>query len=351
MKILTAMSGGVDSSVAAYLLQREGHEVIGGMMKLFTDDDFNSGEGDARAIADSLGIPFYVFDVAEAFAAEVTERFVQAYLSGLTPNPCVDCNRFMKFGNFLSRASELECEKIATGHYARIEKSASGRFLLKKGADANKDQSYVLYTLTQEQLSHTVFPLGEMTKEEIRNIAETRGFANANKRDSQDICFVPDGDYAGFIERHTNSRSQKGNFISADGKISGEHKGIIHYTIGQRKGLGLSAANPLFVTAINAAENTIIVGASEELFSKNLFAHEINLIPFEKLNDSLRVNAKIRYAHVPQPATLRQTDIDRLHIEFDHPQRAITPGQSVVLYDGDIIIGGGKITPVHAPAF
>jgi tRNA-specific 2-thiouridylase len=352
MKTLLAMSGGVDSSVAAYLLKSQGVELVGAMMKLFSDENETtqsracctlSDAEDARAVANLLQIPFYVFNFTDAFSAEVMQRFICAYRQGKTPNPCIDCNRYMKFEKFLHRAAELECEKIATGHYARIEKTASGRFLLQTAADSAKDQSYVLYAMTQEQLSRTVFPLGGLQKGDVRAIAEAQHFINAKKRDSQDICFAPDGDYAGFIERHTGVPASKGAFIDTNGKILGEHKGIINYTIGQRKGLGISAKEPLFVLAVCPRENTVTLGASHKLFSKSLTAHDINLIPFDKIDGKLQVQAKIRYAHAAQPAVVRQTDTDRLLVEFAEPQRAITPGQAVVLYDGETVIGGGTI--------
>ncbi|MCL1883404.1 MAG: tRNA 2-thiouridine(34) synthase MnmA [Defluviitaleaceae bacterium] len=355
-KILMAMSGGVDSSVAAYLLKSDGHELIGAMMKFFSDENLVvkrpdracctlSDAEDARLVANSMGIPFYVMNFADAFSEEVLDKFVRVYEQGMTPNPCIDCNRYMKFRKFLNRAEELDCDYVATGHYARTEKTESGRVLLKTGLDSDKDQSYVLYAMTQTQLTRTLFPLGELQKDEVRKIAEAQNFVNAEKKDSQDICFAPDGDYAGFIRKRTGVPLKKGDFINRSGKVVGKHKGIVAYTVGQRKGLGLTAPEPVYVIGINAEENTVTVGAAEQLFSKSLSAYDLNLIPFDKIDGTMRVLVKIRYAHTPQLATIRQTESDRIHVEFDNPQRAITPGQAVVFYDGDIVLGGGTILP------
>jgi len=360
-KVLIAMSGGVDSSVAAHLLKAEGYDCIGAMMKLYSDDAIGgatdtspspiSNRGccsiedaeDARAVATALGIPFFVFNFSDSFAREVMERFVAAYNCGRTPNPCIDCNRFMKFEKFLNRARSLEADYIATGHYAKTIKEPSGRFLLTRGIDETKDQTYVLYAMTQAQLARTLFPLGGLTKDEVRDIAAKLAMTTATKRDSQDICFAPDGDYAGFIHRYTGQTRPPGDFVSLKGEVLGRHKGLIHYTIGQRKGLGLYGPAPQYVCALDPVTNTVTVGSSEQLFSKSLTARDINLIPMENLNGSMSVQAKIRYSHTAQPAKVWQTGPDEIRLEFEHPQRAITPGQAVVLYDGDIVIGGGTI--------
>lgn len=355
-KILIAMSGGVDSSVAALLVKQAGGEPIGVTLALneTPGEELFHGEktccsvddiNDARRVCARLDIPFYVFNFKEAFKEEVIDRFISTYQRGETPNPCIDCNKHIKFGRLLQRAREIGCDTICTGHYAQVEyDEASGRYLLKKGLDAQKDQSYMLYSLTQEQLAHTQFPLGGLTKPQVRAIAEENGLINARKRDSQDICFVPDGDYASFIERATGTLFPPGDFVSPDGQVYGTHKGIIHYTIGQRKGLGLSFPQPMYVTKIDTQKNQVTLAPHEALFSATVTAREINLIACESLTAPIRAQVKLRYRHAPQPALVEQTGPDALTVTFDEPQRAATPGQALVVYDGDTVIGGGVIT-------
>lgn len=346
------MSGGVDSSVAALRMKQRGYECIGATMRLFCNEDAGISREksccsledveDARSVAYSLGMPYYVFNFTEDFEREVIRRFVSSYEAGATPNPCIDCNRTMKFDKLYRRAALLGCDCIVTGHYARIERE-NGRFLLKKAADTAKDQSYVLYFLTQEQLAHTQFPLGGLCKPEIRRIAQQHDFVNARKRESQDICFVPGGDYASVIELHTGSASVPGLFLGRDGAVLGKHKGIIRYTIGQRKGLGLSLNEPQYVCGKNARDNTVILGRNEDLFSRELDAEDVNWISFDQPPESLRVKAKIRYRQEEQWAVVTPIGPQTIHVSFDEPQRAVAKGQAVVLYDGDTVIGGGTI--------
>lgn len=353
-KALVAMSGGVDSSVAAFLTKKKGYDPIGVTMKLFDNDDIGQCRDktccslddieDARSVAYKLGIPYYVFNFKDNFKEKVIDRFISAYENGATPNPCIDCNRFLKFEKLMQRSQELECSCVVTGHYSIITyDDVSKRYLLKKSVDLSKDQSYVLYSLTQDQLSKTLLPLGELTKTKTREIAEALGFVNSEKKDSQDICFVPDGNYAKFIEEYTNSKYPCGDFVDSKGNVLGKHKGIIRYTIGQRKGLGLALPHPMYVMKKDLEKNQVILGENELLFSKELYANDINLITCDKLDKPVRVKAKVRYKQEEQWAIAEQVSDNRLHIEFEQPQRAIAKGQSVVMYDGDIVIGGGTI--------
>lgn len=346
------MSGGVDSSLAAKLTVERGFDCIGCTMKLYENEDAGIERGrtccslddveDARSVAYKLRMPFYVFNFTDAFREIVIRKFVDSYERGVTPNPCVDCNRYMKFDKLYERAQTLGCDYIVTGHYAQIEEK-DGKFLLKKALDDTKDQSYVLYSLTQEQLAHTLFPLGGMKKSEVREIADQCGFVNAQKPDSQDICFVPDGDYARVIELHTGKTPMQGNFVNKDGKVLGKHKGIIHYTIGQRKGLGIAAAEPLYVCKICPESGDVLLGSNTDLFSRDAEVADFNWISGEAPTASFRCKAKVRYRHKEQWATVTPTGDRTVHILFDEPQRAITPGQSAVLYDGDTVLGGGVI--------
>ena len=352
MKILIAMSGGVDSSVAAKLLCDAGNECIGCTMKLFDNCDAGLSRSrtccslddieDARSVAFSLGMRYYVFNFKDDFREKVIKKFASAYLAGQTPNQCIDCNRYMKFDKLYERARLLGCDKIATGHYARIEFDGE-KYMLKKARDESKDQSYVLYMLTHEQLAHTLFPLGELIKSETRAIAEASKLTNAQKPDSQDICFVPDGDYAAAIERLSGKTSAPGNFIDTDGNVLGTHRGITHYTIGQHRGLGLALPERRYVCKIDAGSGTVTLGSGTELYSREVLVRDFNWISGEAPSGPIRCSAKIRYRQPEQAANVEPLSENEALIRFDTPQRAVTPGQSAVLYDDDTVLGGGII--------
>jgi tRNA-specific 2-thiouridylase len=351
-KALIAMSGGVDSSVAAYLMKKAGYRCIGATMKLFHNEAIGVGRNraccslddveDARGVAYRLGIPYYVFNFSDDFEQQVISRFIRAYERGATPNPCIDCNRYLKFERLYQRAAELGCAYVATGHYARIEQRGN-RFLLKKALDSGKDQSYVLYAMTQEQLAHTVFPCGELSKAQTRKIADKEGFLNADKPDSQDICFVPDGDYAAFIERYSGKKYPPGEFIDASNTVIGRHNGLIHYTIGQRKGLGISAPQPLYVTEIDTEHNQVRLDKNQALFTHELDAGDFNWIAFENPPRHFCAKARIRYRQEEMSVAVDVLPNGGVHLCFDEPQRAVTKGQAVVLYDEDNVLGGGTI--------
>ncbi len=353
-KALIAMSGGVDSSVTALLMKKAGYDCVGATMRLHGGSDgaysekaccIASDAEDARSVCARLGIPYYVFDFTADFSSNVIDGFVRAYEIGETPNPCIDCNRYLKFDRLYRRAAELGCDFIVTGHYARVELDENtGRYLLKKSPNAAKDQSYVLYFLTQEQLAHIKLPLGKFTdKSEVRKIAEENGLLNARKRESQDICFVPDGDYARFIREYTGKTYPSGDFILG-GKAIGRHDGVIGYTIGQRKGLGISYSEPLYVTGKSAENNTVTLGTAAELLSNELTVRDFNLISLpEPPKEPLRAAVRTRY-HAKEAAALAFFNEDgTVTLRFDEPQRAIAAGQAAVLYDGDVVVGGGVI--------
>lgn len=351
-KVLVAMSGGVDSSVAAQLTKDMGYDCIGVTMRLFDNEDAGicsdktccslDDSEDARLVCNKIGIKHYVLDFRGDFHKCVIDRFVNSYEVGETPNPCIDCNRYLKFESLYEKGKLLGYDYIVTGHYAMVEKKGD-RYLLKKSVDEKKDQSYVLYNLSQKQLAHTMFPLGGMSKTETRAIAEKYNFINAEKHDSQDICFVPDGDYASAIKRFTGKEYEPGDFVDQDGNILGRHKGIIKYTIGQRKGLGLALPEPMYVLEKDVENNRVVLGRNSDLFKKELDAVDFNWIAYETPPEEIKVKARVRYSQKEQPATVYAKGKDKIHLVFDEPQRAITPGQAVVLYDKDIVVGGGTI--------
>ena len=350
-KALIGMSGGVDSSVAAYLMLRQGYDCTGVTMRLYDNPTEEStccsldDVEDARAVATRLGIRHYTFNFKDDFDRQVVQKFVSSYQQGLTPNPCIDCNRYLKFDRLLRRAQELGFDYVVSGHYAQIrQENTTGRTLLYRAVDTAKDQTYFLACLNQEQLSHIQFPLGELTKAQVRKIAEQQGFVTARKRDSQDICFVPDGDYSAFLSRYTGKTYPQGDFLDLQGNVVGRHRGAVCYTRGQRKGLGLALGEPVYVCAKDMQANTVTVGPNDALFSKALRAADWNWIPFETLTAPMAVTAKIRHSQLDLQATVYPEADGFARVEFDVPQRAITPGQAVVLYQGNLVIGSGTIT-------
>lgn len=353
-RVVVGMSGGVDSSVAAWLLKEQGYDVIGVTMQIWQDEEEKLQEenggccgltavDDARRVAASLDIPYYVMNFKREFKENVIDYFVDEYIGGRTPNPCIACNRFVKWESLLKRSMDIGADYIATGHYARVEQLPNGRYAVRTSATGRKDQTYALYNLTQEQLKRTLMPVGGYTKEEIREMAAKMNLPVAHKPDSQDICFVPDGDYASFIEKTADQAFPQGNFVLTDGTIVGRHNGIIHYTVGQRKGLGVAMGYPVFVLAIRPETNEVVLGKAEESLSRYVRADRINFMSVEDLKEPKKVWAKIRYNHKGAWCTVERTGEDEILCTFDEPLRAAAPGQAVVLYDGEYVLGGGTI--------
>jgi len=356
-KVVVGMSGGVDSSVAAYLLKEQGYDVVGVTMQIWQDEEAAAREenggccglsavDDARRVAETLEIPYYVMNFKKEFKCKVMDYFVEEYLQGRTPNPCIACNRYVKWESLLQRSLEIGADYIATGHYARVDKLANKRFAIRNSVTAAKDQTYALYNLTQFQLSHTLMPVGEYTKDQIREIASRRNLPVAHKPDSQEICFVPDQDYAAFIDKEAAGRVPgPGNFVTEDGRILGRHKGITHYTVGQRRGLDLPMGHRIFVTEIRPETNEVVIGENEDTMTSRVVCDQLNYMAIEDLTEPMRVLAKIRYNHKGEYCTIRKLADGSVECLFEKPVRAATPGQAVVFYDGEHVLGGGTILP------
>lgn len=343
-RVIVGLSGGVDSSVAAYTLLQQGYEVIGVTMHVWGDVNENLAVRDAKKVADHLGIPHYVIDFTKEFRKKVVDYFINEYMNGRTPNPCNMCNRLVKWEALLDRAKDFGAEYVATGHYARIKQLRNGRYVVMNSATAVKDQTYALNQLRQDQLAHTLMPIGQYTKDEIRQIAKDAGIPVADKPDSQDICFIPDGDYKAFLEKYADRKlPSEGNFVNEEGVVLGKHKGITNYTVGQRKGLGIALGKPVFVSAIRPETNEVVISDTGDVFSRELLCNRLNFMAVEDLTEPTEVIAKIRYAHKGSPCTIEKIDEDTVKCTFHEDVRAITPGQSVVFYQNDYVFGGGTI--------